>query len=345
MKIFGKRTWVAMATTVTLFTGVMAPASANIPPYGERYNRYFTNGSFVATAKLDNSSIAVSETMTRPLNSTGPLGSLSSAVFNYYWGLQTDLGNMLAQQTAGTPFTAQGGVLNGPLNLAISSGAAPGYPAGTLKVSLSGLSYSFSASGSVSKAGIRVDCTDYINFNSIAISFYYNPITGAIVGADQPILNPTQSASCSSNIDFIPIVGDLADNYAESVVTKLTSGYLSKWGSQVVTGAVGVRFFGIENYIRPNQYVFNGFDAGAYLVNNLTTILQTSGTVYMSIGGPISDASYYDDGLYATLNTNVFKLGFTNQNHNFSFSLDTNANYTEKLVCLGGSQVNCPLPK
>ncbi|EEF23853.1 conserved hypothetical protein [Ricinus communis] len=321
-----------LAAVLVLHGAVMSgPASATV-------TRTFSSGTFTARLSYDAKSVALNEKMTAPLTSAGPLGSFNGTVRNFYANLNANLDAAISQELAqnanGYSVKFNYGLLNGPMNLAMAT------ENGLLRVTLSGPTYTASVTGSKS----IVTCDSIVTLNSISFSFLYNPINGAVQGVTQAQLNPTQSTSCSNSLEFIPVLGDFINHWAAGLVNSQTASLLANSAAQISNAANGGQYqlFGLTSVIRPGQYVIDGVDVGAYIVNNFTYLLSTSGAMNITIGAPLTTASYVDTGPYSYLNATVFSFNFTNAAHNYGFALTEAAVYNQGTVCSGPNCTNLP---
>lgn len=298
----------------------------------------FTSGYYMGQATYNNRSAALNEQMTAPAQ----LYALSVRVNSYYGRIKSDINSNLAAQlsTAGASFVS--GALTGDISLVFQGGAGS-----RIDMTLSGPSYTGVGRGSKSGLGglLEVTCTTTLRLSSISATASYDWNTGVVSSLRDVRLNPSQSTSCSSNIDWIPVVGDLLTDYVEGRVGQLILSKINGWVSQISqSGAVqGPSYLGVETAIGYGQYVASGFDIGAYIKNNFPNLFIGK-SVQIVLGDPakytvVSDRPYVGQ----TRTRNYLQADFSDSVNTVRFALTSRSDYRYEWRCPIGTS-NCQEP-
>lgn len=302
----------------------------------------FSRGFYQSTISFNGSSRSVSEAMTSNGHSNGPMSALARSVYAMPHVAKNTLDNevrALAASQSGSGVSAYyvTSSISGQVRLGLTG--LSGAHTGLNQASVSGLSYSALIRATGSFLGISGECDVRLTVSNVAAVVAYDPYSG-IISTDPALsnvqLNPTSSVSCSSSIDFIPILGDLANALLERMIPSTTD-FINNFASAALRDVIpmGPQYLGLYNVITPGQYVINGVDVGAYLRNNFAsyftgrTLTLTFGpeNIVESVAGVAGEP---DQGPYTG---NAISVDFSDANTHLSFSLADVRHFTWRYVC------------
>ncbi len=250
---------------------------------GGQYTSTVTYGALGQTAQ----SVSSTEKMDASGNPAGPVGAFAAMALTLQPQLLADLNKASAKGVAsGTTF--QSGTLTGALQVYM---AAPTFGAtGANHVSMTGPTYKANYSSSGSVYGIGYTCTITATMANLQIGGAYYPASSQLDAAQTTItFTPQSNASCSTSIDWIPILGDWAARYANGKADSTTLGDLSAFEGRTLQSVLpgAPQFVGFNATIPNGVFMFNGQDMGQYIKNNAATLFSAPGsTLYMTIGAP-----------------------------------------------------------
>jgi hypothetical protein len=217
------------------------------------------------------------------------LPGIASQVYAVTNSLQNELNQQVREAAAAESFTYLGGSLNGEANVTLQPNGL-----GYLTTRLSGLSYTGTVRGSKSYWGLKATCFAYLRVNNIVATAQVGSATGGI--ADDTVgmtADVSSSANCDTNIGWIPIIGSLADKYAEHLAT----GKIKVAARDTIATMKDKLFFerdanayaGINRIVPPDKVIPlpNGqtFAVGQWLYGQLAWILDnTSMTLVLGHG-------------------------------------------------------------
>ena len=215
------------------------------------------------------------------------------------------------------------GGMTGDLFLNIT-GAGPG----NLALSAGGFNYSMYMEGSKYVLGIKITCRVDLRLNNVQFRSNYNPYTGAVSNASASY-NAEQSVDCSNSLDWFPLLGDLINNKAQSMIGSAINQQVNAWSGRVLDVQPQRALFGFTAGIQAGKYMVNGFDAGAYLLNNLSNL-------YVGKNISIFVANEYKYEPHVTFPTpqpdlqvrgNRFSVEFSDASSRIAFLIDANKTY------------------
>lgn len=241
---------------------------------------------------------------------------------NFYDSIRSDLTNTLTTAIGGEATVTSPGSLWGDINMTVG-----GQPDGTLKLNMSGVSYSLDLKIRRTNWYSSVTCYSKLTLNGISMSSGYHPYTGAVSGATINY-TPTQTTSCDSSFSWIPFIGNFIENKASSQVGSAILGMASGFSGKVLAVNPQSSFFSFSDAIQPGTNMIGGFDAGMYIKNNMQN-LYTGKTVTVFVSNPYK----YDPRPVYSPPANMisgprFSIMFGDQNGSVGLTLNANKNYT-----------------
>lgn len=216
--------------------------------------------------------------------------------------------------------------------------------AGYNRLTLSGPSYSATISKSGSSHGIGYTCAVTLSANNVAATVVYEPVYGT-VHPDSSLttlhLNPGSNVSCSTSLDWIPVIGGMVTDYMEQKITETTIGKINEFSADFLKEIIPAApsYLGIYDAISAPAYSpakFGGFDAAGYIKNNFATLF-TGRSLSFSLGGlvtPVVPASW--DRKVPTQNTFVstpLTIDFSDANTTLKFSIQDVSVYEWVWAC------------
>jgi len=263
-----------------LFTALLALAPAWAQAFWEPF---YVSGVETATIQYGGKAASVNE------NSAlyGPLAQLDSRLAGYYGQVQSQLDAIVSQKIAEAGASFGRGGFTGDLSLSFQGGTSAN--PNLISLTLSGPTYW--ASGTISKSTlgglISGSCTATLKFSNVRLSAMYDITTGQSVQVTAADLHPTQDVSCSTSLDWFPILGNLVSNYIEGLANDKISAAVNTFVTNLTTAGPGIQlpYFGLPSTIGYGQYVIDGFDAGAYLKNNFMNLFIGQ-SVTMTLSDP-----------------------------------------------------------
>jgi hypothetical protein len=309
----------------------------------------YRSGYFTGTASYNGKAVATREIMTSPGVTVGPMASFAKQVYALPQPLKKALDAAVT-----TVATSNGGSflqseLSGPLNASISglTGALTGWN----RITFSGPSYWAVATVSGSQYGIGYTCQATLRANDITFSAVYDPYMGTIntsAGASYVDVHPSGTASCTSSISWIPIIGWLIDDFISDKAEDLIAAEMNGISAQALSTAVpyGPKYLGIYAAVPLNTYFIDGIDIGLYLRNNFSSLF-TGRTLSLSLGPFVPGPIVYGGagGGPLTVNGNVIRIDFSDQNTQLSFSIEDSRTYRYSWVCsVANPSLKCAIP-
>lgn len=286
------------------------------------YEPQFKAGTYEASIKYNGAqSTLVSNDMN---DSSAPLTRVVSGLSGFYWGLRDDISQALRSTLAprGVSLLTPGG-MTGDMFLNVT-----GTSGGNLQLAAGGFNYDMYMEGSKYVLGIKITCRIQLRLNGVQFQSTYNPYTGAVSNANVTY-NAQQSVDCSNSLDWMPLIGDLINNKAQSMIGGAISQQASSWSGRVLDIQPQRALFGFTAGIQPGKYMVNGFDAGAYLLNNLNSL-------YVGKSISIFVANEYKYEPHVTFPTpqpdlqvrgNRFSVEFSDASTRLGFQIDANKTY------------------
>lgn len=165
--------------------------------------------TFVATVTMGGSATAIAENA----RAGGPLGQLASGIAAIPAGFESAIGGFMARKAGALGVDFRRGRLDGSLALQYAPQGD-----GTALVTVSGIAYSATLRKRGHQYGIPYTCDIDVALDNLAIRSRVALATGAPVADGVSVsASPRTSASCDTAISWIPLIGNLADNMAESM--------------------------------------------------------------------------------------------------------------------------------
>ncbi|WP_317205754.1 hypothetical protein [Janthinobacterium sp.] len=190
-----------------------------------------------------------------------------------YSGLQSQLYSKILEKVRGQEgYDWHSVVIRGPLELDIT----PGSPASGPAVALGGLSVELKMHFSRSIGPISGSCTVTANSGVLNLAGNLDASSGALTNLRIVNLSPTTSRDCSTSISWIPLIGQIVDNFIDGKVDSALNGAISAAMGASQQVFKPVQFAGLNSAIPPGKYVYQGFDAGQYIVNNLAYLIAST---------------------------------------------------------------------
>jgi len=290
----------------------------------------FSNGTFVSSAKYGGASVSLSENFA----TVGPLSDFSLRVSSYYEQVKMELNQQVEKRATTEGLSFNGGSISGDLKLSFAGGVTAN--PNDVGLEFSGLSYVASVSKSDSALGgiISGSCTVKVRFSEIRFSVVYDITTGHSVRVQAANLNPSQEVSCSTSLDWLPLVGDLLTDFLEGRVSLALGGAMQSLSDKVTRAIEGQQlpYLGFLSSIGYGQYMVNGFDVGAYAKNNFTNFF-IGNTVTMKLNDPdsytvLKNSAVSTDRLYPR-----FSIEFSGAAAPLAFTLEEKIHYNYVWKC------------
>lgn len=296
------------------------------------YVPQFKSGTYEASIRYNGTqSTLVSNDMS---DSSAPLTRVVSGLSGFYWGLRDDI-----TQALQAVLVPQGvsllspGAMTGDMFLNVT-----GVPDGNLKLTAGGFNYSMYMEGSKYVLGIKIICNVSLRLNSVQFQSNYNPYTGAVSNASVTF-DAQQSVDCSNSLDWMPLLGDLINNKAQSRIGSAISQQAATWSGRVLDVQPQRALFGFTTGIQPGKYMVNGFDAGAYLLNNLSSLY-----VGKSISLYVANQYKYEPQVsFPTkqpdlqVRGNRFNVEISDAYSRLGFQIDANKTYGWRMTVISGT--------
>jgi hypothetical protein len=212
--------------------------------------------------------------------SAGPISLVAADIFAIPRSLENELNNAVRDAAVAKGYTYLGGALSGEANVTLTPNGQ-----GFLMTQVSGLSYEGLVRGTETKYGIRITCFARLRVPNIVATAQIGSATGALPESTVGVQAvPNASSDCETSIGWIPIIGSLADKFAE----RFANGMINHAAATVIGSMKDKLFFERDsnafvglNRIVPLDKVIplpNGssFAVGQWLSNQLTWILTNS---------------------------------------------------------------------
>jgi hypothetical protein len=307
----------------------MAFACASVPALADWVPSLLST-TFTGTVAYNGKSVSINEP------NGGKMSSLASKVYGLPGRLKTPIDDALkASLPSGSTFTMSS--IGGPINASLAG--MTGQYAGYNRISFSGLTYTASVQSRGSKYGISFTCYTTLKASNVSVSVAYQPYTG-VINPDPQVtnlqLNPSSSVTCESSLDWLPIIGDLIDDWVAGKISRAVVGQVNDFASSAINAILpyGPSYLGIYDVIPVGAYMVNGVDVGLYLKNNFSSLF-TGKTLSMSLGPYNPAPVVYGTGepWNTTFTSNVVTIDFSDQNTQLTFSVKDTRDYLYRWKC------------
>lgn len=230
--------------------------------------------------------------------------------------------------------------ITGPLDLSIT----PGSPVPGPVVALTGPVVVVTVKLAGVQSVVEWECTATINSGAMNLSGNLDVVQGTLSNLRMNGFSPSFSRSCSTNLSWIPFVGDFVDSYVnkfadEKLRTSIAAGVTKTQGT-----FKPINFAGLNSAIPAGVYMFSGTDAGQYVTNNLAYLIaQTNVLVRFNQPLPtliiqpnpfVSPVSGDEDiGKTYDQKDEAFSISFTYPGNNLRLVAYSQTRFTSYFIC------------
>lgn len=274
-------------------------------------------------------------------NAIGPVGKFANTALLIQPQMQSALNAWATTSAASSGASVSPGVLTGALTAQIY--ALTGAQAGMNKITLTGPSYAVTFYSSGSKYGISYTCSTKVTLTNLAVNGVYNPISGAVDTAQTTVTFTSGSnASCSTSLDWIPVVGDAAARYVGGLANGATLSTLNAVSGSTVQQLLpnATPSLGFNAAVASGVFMFNGQDMGAYIKNNFATLYQQPlRSITLTTGAPQVEGPYvYGVSLNvpSSYENTPFKISFADLSSQLIFAIASHRSYDYMWKCPRG---------
>ncbi len=328
-----------MILALALVAGSTAALADWVPTY--KSGAYTATLSYSASPTGPTQSISKSEAIPAGGYYDGPISNFARLSLSTQPRLQAVLDSWAHDTAVANGAGYANGKLSGVLTTSIVG--LTGAKTGENQIQFSGPSYSVSFSKSDSRLGglISATCTSNISLSNVTVKAVYVPLTGAL--DKDPSLSTlsygsTSSSSCSSSLDWIPILGTVVDNFlaakVNSIVLSNVSGFSGQSLMSLIPNLTNL-YQGVDSAIASGVYVFNGVDWGAYIKNNFNTLF-TGKSLSVSIGQPIVEGPYVagtSEPSQTVFRNTDFVINFSDSTRQLIFTVASSKTYAYTWKC------------
>ena len=264
----------------------------------------------------------------------GPIGAFASVATSVQPKLQAAINTWAAGAAAAGGTRMSGGVLTGQIHATISG--EPGTSLNKIVFSVPQYTVSFSASGS--KLGISYTCTSNVTLSNLVVSTAYDPTTSAIDSTQSSVnFTSSTSSSCSSALDWLPIIGSAVDRFVAGKVTTATLSQLNSFSGTAIQNVLPTapQYLGVNSSIASGVYVFDGVDWGAFIKNNFASLFI--GKTLNLTFGVTQPEGVTGNGLYlppSSYSDAEFVIDFSDPTRTLSFAVTSHTNWDYKWYCV-----------
>ncbi len=304
------------------------------------WSQTYTGGNYSGTMTYGlpggpTRTLVQNEAMDAQGQAKGPIGVFAVAALAVHPQLQASI-NAWAQSSAASSGTSMaGGVLSGPIQAAIT-GESGAY-AGLNKIVFSGPTYNVSFSASGSKWGISYTCTSNVTLTNLVITAAYDPLTSLLDQSQSSVnFTPSTSSSCSSGLDWLPIVGSAVDRFAAGKTTSATLTQLNAFSGTAIQKVLPAapQYLGVNSAIPSGVFVFDNNDWGAFIKNNFASVFVGK-TLTLTFYPPKIDG-HFVAGLSEPQDSYIdsdFAIDFSDATKHLSFSVTSLRQYDNVWHC------------
>jgi len=279
-----------------------------------------------------------------------PITNFGEQALTIQPALRGVIDGMVQAAAAGQKATVGSSALSGAINVAVT----PLLTSPRSQAVFSGPVYTTSITATRSYPGVTVRCTSNIKLSNIKVTVVYNPHTGEIDDAMTPAqplsFDSTSSTGCTSSLDDIdPVVlGAIADKFGQlkadpTVLRSVRSFQTDSLRKVFPSGPLFTN--GFKTAVQSSVYMFAGADMGAYIVNNMDTLM--SGMINMTIGQPQVEGPFvYGISLTAPLSysNTEFSITFVGYTYQLNFAVTSHRYFDYTYQCPAGSTRGCNEP-
>lgn len=315
------RSLIFKTAAVGLLLSTLTASAVPVGGTGTYYTATQTSGYYSARVNFQgNSSPVVTSDMT---NAGAPITAFVNALNAGYQQLPIDMKNALSGYAASRGVTLTSLTQSGDISVGIVGNAD-----GTATMTLSGLRYDFSVSGSQTQYGVTISCTSNATILDAVVTTTYNPFSGALTNS-RVSYTPVQSTNCDNSLSWVPFLGDFINNKADNYMGNLVQNLLNSYSNKVIDLNPTVAIFGFTNSIQRWMYMVGNVDAGMYVKNNLPNLIQHSTiSVYAMAPNKYFPAGKYKTPGPSTTTFPAFGVTFTNGSSTISFTVSATGFYT-----------------